>query len=699
MELSFHLKGLDCPNCAAKIEHGVQNLEFVESAQVNLVNQSLSLKLQESTESKRAMTEVERIVHLYEPDVVVTSMNESVHADHDDEGENKFRVPKLILGGIIGIAAGIAAHVMPEWNLMLLPVFIIAYLILGYDVLIRAFKNISKGQVFDENLLMIVATAGAFGIQEFPEAVAVMLLYQIGEYFQDRAVGKSRKSIQSLLDIRPDKALKLVDGEQVEVMAESVVPGDIILVKPGEKIPLDGEIIEGSSMLDTRALTGESVPRSIHIGETALSGCINLNSALTIKVTKSSTESTASKIIELVQNASSLKAPAENFITKFARYYTPIVVSLAVVLALVPLAISGALWSDWLRRAFIFLVISCPCALVISVPLTYFSGLGAASRRGILVKGSNWLEALHHVDSFVFDKTGTLTKGSFEVTHVAPAEGISEDELLSSAAHAEKLSNHPIARSILQKAGVVDATPDEYTEVPGHGTSARYGENRHEAGNHKLMASKNIEFVPSNHVGTIVYVAKNGEFMGSLTIADEIKRDASESLQRLRKLGIRTIAMLTGDAQTVANDIAQKLNLDHVEANLLPSNKLESLETMMKKAPESQVAYVGDGINDAPSLARANVGIAMGALGSDAAVEAADIVLMSDNLSLLPEAVEIAHHTRRIVIQNIVFALAIKCLFLLLGALGLIGLWFAIFADVGVMLLCVANAMRMSRRK
>jgi len=579
-------------------------------------------------------------------------------------------------------------------------VFLTSYLILGWKVIYHAVRNLLRGDFFNENFLMSVATGGAFIIGEYPEAAAVMLFYLVGESFQDMAVHRSRKSISDLMDIRPDFANIRVNGELQRVAPETVQMGDIIVVKPGEKIPLDGVIIEGESMLDTKALTGESVPRSAKPSDTALSGCINLNGVLTIKVTKIFGESTAAKIIDLVENASSKKAPAENFITAFSRYYTPAVVGLAALLAVLPPLLFGGEWADWIHRALVFLVISCPCALVISIPLGFFCGIGTASRNGALVKGGNYLEALNNLDVIVFDKTGTLTKGVFDVTGIYPAPGFTNDSLLEYAAQAEAFSNHPIAKSIL-KAYAKDIDKGaltDYQEISGHGTCVTANGVKILAGNGKLMQKEGIALSENTGAGTRVYVAANGKYAGCIVISDEIKPDSVRAIAALKKQGIKKTVMLTGDDQRIAEETAKELSIDEVHAQLLPGEKVAKVEELIaQQRAGKKLAFAGDGINDAPVLARADVGIAMGALGSDAAIEAADVVLMTDELTKLVDAIKIARRTRRIIVQNIVFALGVKGVFLVLGALGAAGMWEAVFADTGVSLLAVLNALRIMR--
>lgn len=562
-------------------------------------------------------------------------------------------------------------------------------------------ENITRGQVFDEHFLMSVSTIGAFAIGEYPEAVAVMLFYQVGEFFQSLAVKRSRKSISDLMDICPDSATVKRNGVLQVVSPESVAVGEIIVVKPGEKIPLDGIVVDGESMLDTKALTGESVPRSIRKGDEALSGCINQSGLLTLKVTKSFGESTVSKITDLVENASARKAPTENFITTFARYYTPVVVGMAAVLAIIPPLVLGGGWSEWLRRGFVFLIVSCPCALVISIPLTFFGGIGAASKRGVLVKGSNYLEALNKVSVVVFDKTGTLTKGVFEVANIIPAAGYQKEQVLEYAAQAESYSNHPIAKSILATYGkpIDQKQFSDFEEISGHGISVMVQGKKVLAGNSKLMESEKIAYAACDAAGTKFYVAADGSYVGCILIADEVKPDSKCAIAELKKIGVEKTVMLTGDDERIGKSVADELGLDAYYAQLLPDQKVEKLEMLDKqKRQGSKLAFVGDGINDAPVLARADVGIAMGGLGSDAAIEAADVVLMTDEPSKLVEAIDVAKATKRIVMQNIVIALGIKSVFLVLGALGMAGMWEAVFGDVGVTIIAVLNAMRILKK-
>lgn len=695
MKTVFLLKGLDCPHCAGEIEKEVGRLPGVTGATVNLMQQTLTV---ESADEKSFLRAVERIVHSHEPEVTVSEQTDSHSHSHGEE-EPKKMIRRLGLGGglfVVGLALSFTA--LPK--LVSVAVLVAAYAVLGYDVVFGAVRNIVRGRVFDENFLMSLSSIGAFCIGEHTEAVAVMLFYQVGEYFQARAVRHSRRSIAELMDIRPEFATVKRNGRFVTASPESIPVGSIILVKPGERVPLDGVVLEGESMLDTRALTGESVPRSVHPGDTALSGCVNGEGLLTLKVTKALSESTVTKILDLVENASNCKAKTENFITQFARIYTPVVVILAALLAVIPPLFIGG-WADWIHRGFVFLVISCPCALVISIPLTFFGGIGASSRQGVLVKGGNFLEALNKVDTVVFDKTGTLTKGVFRVTQILPAEGICEAQVLSAAAQAECFSGHPIAKSILAAYGksVNAGLLTDYRQIPGYGVRVMAGSQEILAGSDQLMERCHVPFTACTQPGTKVYVAVAGAFYGCIRITDEVKEDARQAIAQLKAMGIRKTVLLTGDEEPIAAELAATLGLDEYHARLLPDEKVAALEALdAQKAPGKKIAYVGDGINDAPVLARADIGIAMGALGSDAAIEAADVVLMTDEPGKLPAALRTAQKTRRIVVQNILLALGIKGLFLALGAFGLAGMWEAVFADVGVALIAVCNAMRILKK-
>ena len=698
MKRTYALQGLDCANCAAKIECAVKKLDCVSFAAVNFMSGTLQVDVRDGHLS-HVKERIQELVHGFEPGVAVVERDGTAR-NQGREKDNKTELFRLIAGGTVFAIGLLISNLFAVSSYVSAVVFVLAYLILGGDIILRALKNIARGKVFDENFLMSVATIGAFIIGEYPEAVAVMLFYQIGEYFQGLAVRSSKASITALMDIRPDFANVKRNGEILKVQPDTVSVGETIIVKPGEKIPLDGVIVEGASMLDTAALTGESVPRSAKPGDTVLSGCINQNGLLTIKVSKTFGESTVAKIIDLVENAGSKKAPTENFITAFSRYYTPAVVVFAALIAVIPPLLFGGLWADWVNRGLIFLVISCPCALVVSIPLGFFGGIGSASKRGVLVKGGNFLEALNHLDIVVFDKTGTLTKGVFNVTKLRPAEGFSEKVLLEYAAKAESFSNHPIALSVLKAYDrEIDKTGlSGYNEIPGRGISVKAAGKEVLAGNHKLMAANGIPYTEANDTGTKVYVAVDGVFAGCIVISDEIKGDSRNAISALKAKGVKKTVMLTGDDPRIAGAIAEELGLDEVYGGLLPHEKVEKVEMLSgQKQAKGKLAFIGDGINDAPVLARADVGIAMGGLGSDAAIEAADVVLMTDEPSKLVEAMGIARITKRIVWQNIIFALGVKAVFLMLSAFGIASMWEAVFADVGVSLLAVLNAMRILR--
>lgn len=613
------------------------------------------------------------------------------HHHSDEQENNKLAIAKLV----ISIVIFVTATILHPTGLNRLLIYFSAYLIAGGDVVLKAIKHILKGKVFDENFLMVLATVGALAIGEYPEAVMVMVLYQIGEMLQDYAVEKSKKSISSLMNIRPDYANIVINGELIKKNPEDVKIGDTIVVKTGEKIPLDGIVINGHASIDTSALTGESVPKCLKTGDNAISGCINTNGVLTIKVEKEFGESTVSKILELVEHASSKKAKAENFITKFARYYTPAVVFGAVALAILPpLFIQGAQFSTWLQRALTFLVISCPCALVISVPLGFFAGIGGASRNGILIKGACYIEALSKPYTVVFDKTGTLTKGTFAITSINPVKNITTDYLLKVSAYAENYSNHPIASSIKNAfAEKIDKDLiNNVEEIAGNGVKATVNGKEILAGNCKLMKMFNIAYIEAENIGASIYIAENGKFIGSITISDELKSDSKLAIEKLNKKVKQTV-MLTGDSKTPAEYVAEELGIKNVYSELLPSQKVEKLEELIE-AKQGSVIFVGDGINDAPVLTRADVGIAMGGLGSDSAIEASDVVIMTDEPSKVSKVISIAHKTMTIVKENIAFALGIKALFLILGAFGFVTMWGAVFADVGVTLIAVINSLR-----
>ena len=617
-------------------------------------------------------------------------------------GKQKKMLIRIILTAVIFVGLFVTEHIIGfdflPFKWIEIVVFVLPYLLIGYDIILKAGRNICHGQIFDENFLMMIATFGAFAVGEYLEAVAVMLFYQTGELFQGYAVGKSRQSIADMMDICPEYANVEVDGVLEEVDPDDVEIGTVIVIKPGERVPLDGVVIEGESMLDTAALTGESVPRRIRPGEDIISGCINGSGTLKVRVTKAFEDSTVSRILELVENASSRKAKVENFITRFAKYYTPVVTITALLLALIPSFITGN-WAEWIQRACIFLVVSCPCALVISVPLGFFGGIGAASRIGVLVKGSNFLEALAGVETVVFDKTGTLTKGEFKVSEVI-TQGTMETELLRFAAIAESYSTHPIAESIKEAYGstVDTALISEAEEISGHGTSVVAEGHKILAGNAGLLIKENIEVNEYKGNGTVVYIAVDGVFAGTIVISDRIKKGVPSAIAGMKQAGIRNTVMLTGDRKEAANEVAKELSIDKVYSELLPGDKVRILEEIIA-VEEGKTAFVGDGINDAPVLTRADVGIAMGSMGSDAAIEAADIVLMDDDVAKISTAIRISRKTIRIVRQNIIFALGVKAVVLILGACGIAGMWSAVFADVGVSVLAILNSMRVMKKR
>lgn len=695
----FMLNGLDCANCAAKIETEIKNIEGIKFASVDFVSKRLTWEAESNTNVPMLVEKIESIVKKIEPDVKIAlvknpSKSKIEEKDDDDEEGHKKEIVELVIGGTLFVVG----LIFKFQNWLELTIFLISYIIVGRKVVLSAIKGIVRGQVFSEHFLMSVATIGAFFVGEYPEGVAVMLFYLVGELFEDMAVDNSRKSISELMDIRPDYANLQVGEELKKVSPDEVNIGNKIVVKPGEKIPLDGKVIEGTSMVDTAALTGESVPRELKPGSDALSGFVNKNGVLTIEVTKGFGESTVSKILDLVQNASNKKAPTEKFITKFARYYTPVVVFGALALAIIPpLVIPGASFSDWIYRGLVFLVVSCPCALVLSIPLGFLGGIGGASKKGILVKGGNYLEALNNVEAVVFDKTGTLTKGVFKVTKAISENGYTEDELIKYAAYAESYSNHPIALSIIAAyhAEIDKYKIENYQEIAGHGIKVNVNGKEVLVGNTKLMISENIQYTDVDTLGTVVHVAIDKKYAGSIIISDEVKEDSAKTIKELKALGVRKTVMLTGDLKKVADNIGKELGLDKVYSELLPADKVEKVESLeAQKSHKGKIVFVGDGINDAPVLARADIGIAMGGLGSDAAIEAADVVIMTDEPHKVASAIKIAKRTRNIVSQNIVFALGVKAIFLVLGALGLASMWAAVFADMGVALIAVVNAMR-----
>ena len=711
-ECMLSIEGLDCPNCAAKVERKINTLEGIKEANVDFLGKKIVVLADEISENELVeliQTEVDKIedgVKVFVPKVQA--------GESSSEGEDTGKIKKkLLIGGILFV---LGIFVPKTLFIPKLAVFLVSYLVIGGDVLLSAFKNILNGQVFDENFLMAIATIGAFAIGEYPEGVAVMLFYQLGELLQGIAVNNSRKSIVSLMDIRPDYAnIKVGEGIK-KVSPEEIKVGEIIVVKPGEKVPLDGKIVKGASTFDTSALTGESLPREAKAGDDVLSGFINKNGLIEIQVAKVFSESTVSKILYLMENAGSKKSKTENFITKFARYYTPAVVITALIVAIFPpLLIQGATFSDWIYRALIFLVVSCPCALVISIPLGFFGGIGGASRHGILIKGTNYLEVLNNLESVVMDKTGTLTKGIFKVTEVNVKNNIKINDfennkteltkplLLKYAAHIEKFSNHPIAQSIVAEyensvSKVDENVVKDFEEISGFGIKVNINNHQFLAGNSKLMNLGNITFDKKENLGTAIYLAADGKYIGNILISDEVKEDSARAIKGMKENGVKEIVMLTGDNEAIGKNIAEKLGIDKVFTELLPNEKVEKLEEIYKtKSEKGKVAFVGDGINDAPVLARADLGIAMGGAGSDAAIEAADVVIMNDEPSKIVTAIKIAKKTKEIVWQNITIAFAVKIVVMALGLFGDATMWEAVFADVGVALLAVLNATRVLR--
>ena len=711
-ECMLSIEGLDCPNCAAKVERKINTLEGIKEATVDFLGKKIVVLADEISENELVeliQTEVDKIedgVKVFVPKVQAGESS----SEEEDTGKIK---KKLLIGGILFV---LGIFVPKTLFIPKLAVFLVSYLVIGGNVLLSAFKNILNGQVFDENFLMAIATIGAFAIGEYPEGVAVMLFYQLGELLQGIAVNNSRKSIVSLMDIRPDYAnIKVGEGIK-KVSPEEIKVGEIIVVKPGEKVPLDGKIVKGASTFDTSALTGESLPREAKAGDDVLSGFINKNGLIEIQVAKVFSESTVSKILYLMENAGSKKSKTENFITKFARYYTPVVVITALIVAIFPpLLIQGATFSDWIYRALIFLVVSCPCALVISIPLGFFGGIGGASRHGILIKGTNYLEVLNNLESVVMDKTGTLTKGIFKVTEVNAENNIKINDfqnnkteltkplLLKYAAHIEKFSNHPIAQSIVAEyensvSKVDENVVKDFEEISGFGIKVNINNHQFLAGNSKLMNLENITFDKKENLGTAIYLAADGKYIGNILISDEVKEDSARAIKGMKENGVKEIVMLTGDNEAIGKNIAEKLGIDKVFTELLPNEKVEKLEEIYKtKSEKGKVAFVGDGINDAPVLARADLGIAMGGAGSDAAIEAADVVIMNDEPSKIVTAIKIAKKTKEIVWQNITVAFAVKIVVMALGLFGDATMWEAVFADVGVALLAVLNATRVLR--
>jgi Cd2+/Zn2+-exporting ATPase len=701
----YKLKNIDCASCAANIENGLKKLEEVKFVSVNFANSSLIVDTNDIEFVKRKIKDLEPDVELIELEKKeLTPESEPFPSVWNENKTSIIRIILTILLLITGIVFEKQINNTP-FRILEIGIFVIAYLLSGWKVLTSAANNIFKGRVFDENFLMTIATLGAFAIHQMPEAVAVMWFYVVGELFQDLAVNRSRKSIKSLLQIRPDYANLKIHGEINKVSPFEVEPGQIIIVKPGEKIPLDGKIIEGNSFVDTAALTGESVPRSLKISDVVLAGMINKSGLLTILVTKRFGESSISRILELVENASSKKAETEKFITTFARYYTPVVVFGALLLAIIPpLFFSGQIFTDWIYRALVVLVISCPCALVISIPLGYFGGIGGASRKGILVKGSNYLDALTKIKTVVFDKTGTLTKGEFKVSEVVIQNGFDKNEIIKIAAYAESHSNHPIAKSIIEayknashSSEINESVLSDIQEISGKGIKANVGGMEIILGNDKLLHIENIKHDKCEVEGTVVHLAVNSVYAGYIIISDTLKEDSQKTIQLLKEKNINTV-MLTGDNKTAAESFTKKLGIDKFYFELMPEDKVNHIEKLIQSSAKGdKVAFVGDGINDAPVLARADVGIAMGALGSDAAVETADIVLMTDCPSKIVTAIDIAKRTRKIVWQNIGFAMGVKFFFIILGVFGIATMWEAVFGDMGVAIIAILNSMRVMK--
>lgn len=680
-KVSYKVSNLDCASCALKIQDGINKLDEVNLSSVDFAKGEVDVEFYDSFEESNLVKKIKKIIKDIEPGARLL-----VDDEEHEEGNHHFVLFRIISSLLLFVTS----LIFHDNKIIHLVLSLSSYLIIGYDVLLRSIKNILRGQIFDENFLMSIATVGALFLQEYSEAVAVMLFYQVGEFFQHLAVDRSRKSITELMNLKENFAYILINGEERQVNVEDVKVNDVIVVRPGGKIPLDGIVINGSSYLDLSSLNGESMLKAVNVNDEVLSGSINKNSALTIKVTKAYEDSTVAKILELVENATKRKAKSENFITKFAKYYTPIVLFSALFIFLIPVLFLGGSVNEWLYRALIFLVISCPCALVISIPLSFFAGIGASSKLGILVKGGNYLEALNEVNTVVFDKTGTLTKGEFKVTKVHPIN-TSKDELLEYAAYGEAYSNHPLAKAIKDAyQGKIDLNRiTSYEEVPGMGTKIILDHQEILLGNHKIL-NKEV----SDEEGTVVHVVKDKEYLGYLILEDEIKEDVKETIKNLHALNINKTIMLSGDKEVVAKNVASKINIDEVYAELLPQDKVDALDKI-KQNSKGKVIYVGDGINDAPVLAMSDIGISMGKIGSDAAIEASDIVIMSDEPKKIVTALKLAKRTRRIVYSNIIFAIGVKLFFLLLGAMGIATMWEAVFADVGVSLIAILNATRL----
>ena len=697
-EIVLELEGLNCAGCAAKIEALTNDIEGVDSASLDFVSKKLKVNVEGNDKSENITDEIKAIVNKLEPHVVVIEKNKGNYShahehghSHDHGDINKSDIFKLILGGILFIIP----YIFKLEGTPRFLIYLTAYIVVGLEIIIIAIRNVLAGQPFDEYFLMTVATVGAFAIGEYPEGVAVMLFYQLGELFQGLAVNHSRKSISSLLDIRPDYANLEMDGEVQRVEPEKVHVGDYIIVKPGEKVPLDGIIIDGKSSMDTSNITGESVPRTVNVGDNVLSGFINREGLLKVKVKKEFSESTVSKILNLVENASSKKAPTENFITKFARYYTPVVVYTALAIGLIPPLLMGYNIRDWAYRAFVFLVISCPCALVISIPLGFFGGIGGASKAGILIKGGNYLEGLNDIDTIVFDKTGTITKGTFKVSNIEGFNDNTQEEILELAAYGEAFSNHPIGLSIVETYGeeIDKSRIGNYREISGKGIEAEIDGEKVFVGSKKLFEENNINVQEKDSIGTVVYIGKENTHIGTIEISDEIKENVIKDIKAMKAQGIKNTIMLSGDNKETAKKVGELVGIDRVYGDLLPQDKVEKFEKIMEEN-HGKVAFVGDGVNDAPVLARADIGIAMGGLGSDAAIEASDIVIMTDEIGKINTGLKIAKNTKKIVTQNIVLALGIKLIVLTLGAFGKATMWEAVFADVGVSIIAILNSIR-----
>lgn len=692
--INLELDGLNCASCSNKIENLTKDLDGVYSANIDFVTKKMNVNIAEEGNSELIISNIKSIVKKLEPDVVVIDHSQPVAEYHHDHGNiNKTQLYKLILGGLLFVTPFIFKL---EGNPRFI-IYLLSYLVVGYEVIIRGFRNIASFSAFDENLLMTIATIGAFIIGEYPEGVAVMLFYQVGELFQGMAVNHSRRSIKALMDIRPDYANLLRDNETVKVNPLDVNVGDYIIIRPGEKVPLDGIVIEGESSLDTSNITGESVPRSVSTGEKIISGVVNNQGLLKVKVEKEFGESTISKILDLVENASSKKAPTENFITKFAKYYTPAVVFMALAIGVLPTLIGGQDLREWSYNAFVFLVISCPCALVISIPLGFFGGIGGASKKGILVKGGNFLEALNDADTIVFDKTGTITKGTFKVTDIKSYGDYSKEEVLELAAYGESYSTHPIGKSIVNSFGkeINKEYILNYKEISGKGIEVEINNIKIILGNKSLLEEHNIVVEEEKSIGTVVYVGREDFHIGTIVVSDEIKDNVGKDISKLKKLGLKRSIMLSGDNESIAKEVGNMVGIDMIYGDLLPQDKVSILEELLRKQKDNKkLIYVGDGVNDAPVLARSDIGIAMGGLGSDAAIEASDIVIMTDEIGKIATALKIAKKTKKIVMQNIVLALGLKLVVLSFGVMGLATMWQAVFADVGVSIIAILNSTR-----